>query len=130
VVLLLAGCGCNTEGCGNDLRFSAAALAQWAGSESYVVEVCADGACQSLEVSDSSKSRSFGFPVGEDVSGEVEVEISVSVGSVVKRASGLVQLESHRPNGRLCGPVCPGADLTIDKDTVRNAEPGEIVPRD
>lgn len=130
MAMVLAGCGCNTEGCGNDLRLGSAALAQWADSEAYQVEVCVNGECQSLSVPATSTSPWFGFPVREGLSGEVEVAVTVTVGSDVKRASGLIELESYHPNGAFCSPVCSGADLMVDGNSVRNAQPGLIQPRD
>ncbi len=130
MAVVLGACGCTDVGCGNDLRFDAATLAQWIGSDSYVVEVCADGRCETLDVPANATTHWFGFPLGEDASGEVTVEVTITAGSDEKQASGIVELDSYQPNGRFCTPTCSGADLTIEGDSVRNAEAGLIPPRD
>lgn len=130
IAVVLVGCACNAEGCGNDLRMDAATLRQWIGSEAFVVEVCADDRCESRTVSASSSTRWLGFPLSENISGEVAVEVTITAGSDEKHASGIVELNSYKPNGRFCTPTCSGADLTVDGESVRNAEPGLIAPRD
>ncbi|MDX2343688.1 MAG: hypothetical protein QNL12_08170 [Acidimicrobiia bacterium] len=130
MAVVLGACACNAAGCGNDLRFDAASLREWIGSKAFVVEVCADGRCESRRVSASSTTRWFGFPLNEDVSGEVKVEVTITAGSDEKQASGIVELDGYQPNGRFCTPTCSGADLTIEGDSVQNAEPGLIAPRD
>jgi len=130
LAVVLASCGCDAEGCGNDLRFDAATLRQWIGSGAFVIEVCADDRCESLNVPANSTTRWFGFPLDEDVSEEVAVEVTITAGSDEKHASGIVELNSYQPNGRFCTPTCSGADLTVNGDSVRNAEPGLIAPRD
>jgi hypothetical protein len=131
MAVVLSACGCSTVGCGDDIRIDAKTLAQWAGSDSFTVEVCVNGECDTpLEVSHTSSLHSLGFPIGADVTGEVEVDVTVSAGPEVKHASGAVELYSYRPNGRFCSPSCSGADITIDGNSVRQAEPGLIPPRD
>jgi len=130
MALILVGCGCTDEGCGNDLRFSSEMLVDWASADEFTLEVCADGDCETLKVTDASSSPWFAFPLDPDVSGSVDVEVTITSPTSAQSASGTIELDSYRPNAGLCGPVCPGADVTIDNGTVLNTGSGEIPPRD
>ena len=130
MALVLVGCGCTDEGCGNDLRFSSETLMEWANADEFTLEVCADGDCETLNVTDASSSPWFGFPLDQDLSGSVDVEVAITSAGSTQSASGPIELDSYRPNGGLCAPVCPGADVSIENGTVLNAESGEIPPRD
>lgn len=124
--VLLTACGCNAVGCGNDLRVDVPTLSQWIGQESFTVEVCADGNCDTADVDAVAAAASLGGDIvpfavlPEGASGDVAVEITVTAGTEVKHASGSVTLESYRPNGRFCPPTCTGADITVDDGAVRN----------
>jgi len=124
--VLLTACGCNTVGCGHDLRVDVPTLSQWIGHEFFTVEVCVDGSCDTVDVDAVAAAASLGGDivpfavVPEGASGDVAVEITVTAGTEVKHASGSVALESYRPNGRFCPPTCMGADITIDDGVVRN----------
>ncbi|MGF1617256.1 MAG: hypothetical protein ACFCU2_05540, partial [Acidimicrobiia bacterium] len=128
MALILVGCGCTAEGCGNDLRFSSEMLVDWASADEVTLEVCADGDCHTLNVTDASSSTWFGFPLDPDASGSVDVEVTITSSASTQFASGTIELDSYRPNTGLCGPACPGADVTIDNGTVLNAGSGEIPP--
>ncbi|HEX9864431.1 MAG TPA: hypothetical protein VGC03_05635 [Acidimicrobiia bacterium] len=130
MAMVLVGCGCTDVGCGNDIRFDAATVASWIGSQAFTMTVCAEGECQTLRVSDASQSDWFGFEVDPDASGELDVELTVTAGAETRDASGTIELGSYRPNKGLCPPVCPEADVGLEGDVLRNAEPGSITPRD
>jgi hypothetical protein len=130
MALILVGCGCTDEGCGDDLRFSSEMLIDWANADEFTMEVCAAGECETLTVADASSSSWFGFPLDPDASGSVDVEVTITSPTSTQSASGTIGLDSYRPNAGLCGPVCPGADVTIENGTVSNAGSGEIPPRD
>ena len=128
--MLLVGCGCTDAGCGNDLRFGAEMLVEWAGAEEFLLEVCVEGDCETLQVGDALSSGYFGMPVSPDINGSTDVELTVTTNSGSRTASGTIELDSYRPNGGFCPPVCPGADVAVEDETLRNADPGEIPPRD
>lgn len=130
MALVLAGCGCTAEGCGADLRFGAEMLAGWADAEEFTLEVCVEGACETLHVGDALSSEYFAMPVGPNLTGSVDVELTVTTDAGSRTASGTIELGSYRPNGGFCPPVCQEADVSIEGETLRNAEPGEIPPRD
>ncbi len=130
MALALVGCGCTSEGCGNDLRFSSEMLSQWANADDFTLEVCTDGVCETLNVTDASDSPWFGLPLDPDLSGSVDVEVTITSDETIQTANGTIELDSYRPNGGLCAPVCPGADVSIQNGSVLNAEAGEISPRD
>lgn len=130
MAFLLVACGCTAEGCGNDLRFGSEMLSQWIGAEQFTLEVCVDDTCETLHVSEVASVAWFGMPLDEDVPDSVNVEVTAMIDGTSRTASGTIELDSYRPNGGLCAPVCPGADVVIEGDTLRNAEPGELPPRD
>lgn len=105
-------------------------LTELANSEEFTLEVCVDGDCETLEVTDASSSPWFGFPLDQDLSGSVDVEVTIIALRFPQTASGRIELDTYRPNGGPCAPVCPGADVSIENGTVRNAPFGEIAPRD
>lgn len=130
IALVLVGCGCTDEGCGNDLRFSSQMLTEWANADEFTLEVCVDDNCETLEITNASSSSWFGLPLDSDASGSLDVEVTVTSLRFTQTATGRIELDSYRPNGGLCAPACQGADVAIENDTVHNAEPGEIPPRD
>jgi hypothetical protein len=130
MALVLVGCGCTAEGCGNDLRFSSEMLIDWANADEFTMEVCANGDCETLQVTDASSSPWFGFPLDPDLSGSVDVDVTITSQGATQTASGTIELDRYRPNGGLCAPVCPGADVSIENGTLNNAASGEIPPRD
>lgn len=99
-------------------------------ADEFTLEVCVDGDCETLQVTDASSSPWFGLPFDPDLSGSVEVEVTITSPGATQTASGTIDLDNYRPNGCLCAPVCPGADVTIENGTVHNVESGEIPPRD
>ncbi len=130
MALLLVACGCTAEGCGNDLRFGAQMLSVWADAEEFLLEVCVEGDCETLQVGDALGSAYFGMPLDPESSGSADVEVTVTTDTGSRTATGTIDLDSYRPNGGLCAPVCQGADVAIDGNTLRNAEAGEVPPRD
>jgi hypothetical protein len=130
MTLLLAGCGCTSVGCGADLRFGAAMLAEWAEAEEFTLEVCVVGECETLHVGNALSSEYFAMPVDPARTRSVDVELTVTTDEGSRTATGTIELDSYRPNGGFCAPVCQEAEVSIDGDTLRNAEPGEIPPRD
>lgn len=130
MALVLVGCGCTSEGCGNDLRFASGQLTQWANSEEFTLEICAEGDCETLNVTDASSTPWFGFPLDPNLSGSVQIEATITSAESTQSATGTIELDSYRPNGGLCAPVCPGADVSIEEGRLTNAESGEIPPRD
>ena len=130
MALLLVGCGCTDAGCGNDIRFDAATVASWIGSPAFTMTVCAEDECQTLQVSDASEADWFGFELDPGASGEIDVELTIAADAETRDASGTIELGTYRPNNGLCPPVCPTADVSLEGDTLRNAEPGLITPRD
>jgi len=130
MALLLAGCGCTAVGCGADLRFGAVMLAEWVEAEQFTMEVCVEGECEILHVGDALSSEYFAMPVDPALTGSVEVELTVTTDEGRQTATGTIELDSYRPNGGFCAPVCQEAEVSIDGDTLENAEPGEIPPRD
>jgi len=105
-------------------------LTQWANADEFTLEVCADGDCETLNVTDASSSPWFGFPLDPDLSGTVDVEVTITSEETTQSAIGTIELDSYRRNGGLCAPLCPGADVSIENGSVLNAESGEIPPRD
>jgi hypothetical protein len=103
-------------------------LTDWAGAEDFTLRVCIEGDCQSLQVTDASSYAWLGMPLNSEVSGGVSVEVTISSENGNKTATGNIELENFRPNGAFCAPVCQGADVTVDGDTLRNAEGGETAP--
>ena len=130
MALVLAACGCTDEGCGNDLRFDGAMLSAWAGGGEFTLQVCVEGDCETLEVEDDMATGYFGMPHDPDISGSADVEVTAVTDAGRSTATGTIDLMSYRPNGGYCAPICQGADVAIEGDTVRNAEPGEVPPRD
>jgi predicted small secreted protein len=130
MALLLAGCGCTAVGCGADLRFGSEMLADWAEAEEFTLEVCVEGDCETLHVGDALSSEYFAMPVDPALTRSVDVELTVTTDERSRTATGTVELDSYRPNGAFCAPVCREADVSINGDTLRNAGSGEIPPRD
>lgn len=105
-------------------------LTEWANADEFRLEVCVDGDCETLQVTDAASSPWFGLPLGPDLSGSVDIEVIIASAGSTQSATGTIELDGYRPNGGLCAPVCPGADVTIENGSVFNAEPGEIPSRD
>jgi hypothetical protein len=130
MALVLVACGCTDEGCGNDLRFSSRMLMDWADADEFTLELCINGDCETRHITDASSSPWLGLPLDPSLSGSIAVEVALSTSASTQSASGTIELDSYRPNGGLCAPVCRAADVVIENGTVQNAEPGEIPPRD
>lgn len=60
----------------------------------------------------------------------VSVEITATANGDSRTASGVIDFDDYRPNRGLCAPVFPGADVLVEGDTLTNAEPGDLPPRD
>lgn len=65
MALVLAGCGCTSEGCG-DLRFGSEMLADWIGSDEFTLEVCVEDECTTVEITDVETIPWFGTPLDSD----------------------------------------------------------------
>lgn len=130
MALVLVGCGCTSEGCGNDLRFGSEMLAEWIDSDDFTLEVCVEDECTTVNITDGETIPWFGTPLDSDVPDSVNVEVTATADGDSRTASGVIELDGYRPNGGLCAPVCPGADVLVEGDTLTNAEPGDLPPRD
>lgn len=119
LAILLAGC-CTQKGCGTDVRFSRQDLSHWAGAEEFDLEICVEQQCQTYRITPES-SQVLGAPMaGFEHLTEVQVEVVALVNGVRRTAAGEIEVADYRPNGGLCPPVCAGADVAIDGDTLRN----------
>jgi hypothetical protein len=117
---VLAACGCTTIGCGPGLQFDYENLTQWAGAESFAIEVCVDGVCDTRAVMPSSAVRSIEFTVPEESPTVILVEITATTDAQAVHATGRVTTTSSRPNGPFCSPLCRSAEVIVDGEELRN----------
>ena len=121
MTLVLAGCGCTQAGCGDVLLLDRSQIAAWVGSDSFTLEVCTDGECITSNVSAEPTQTKLGFPINDEASGETAVDVTVRAGSVSKKASGSIELETWRPNGSFCPPACKIAEISLEGGVFVNA---------
>lgn len=105
-------------------------LTELVNADEFTMEVCANGDCETLHITDATSSPWYGFPLDPDLSGSLDLQVTITSAESTQSATGTIELDSYRPNGGLCAPVCAGADVSIENRTVLNADPGEIPPRD
>jgi hypothetical protein len=125
VAVAVAGCGDGGAGEGADCTqigcLPASAQVQLSGlpSKSSVVELCAGDECRTVRGTRSRLGRvSVALP--RSVGDRVEVRVLIrSRGRVLAEDTALIPVESTRPNGPDCPPVCRYARSRMDLETKR-----------
>jgi hypothetical protein len=128
VLLLAAGCGddsapggssdgaCTEIGC---LPASAQVQVSGLPEGSFAVRVCADERCKAVRGRRRDVSRAL-VELPEQVGKQTRVVIEVRQrGRLIAKDAALIPIESHRPNGPDCPPVCLFARGRLDLDTGR-----------
>ena len=130
VVLVACGNGlCTQAGCFSGATFEVDEMADWVGADHYVLEVCIEDDCYELNVDEESDyPPGGGLFVGtandDNHPRRAEVTVTATTDDGTKRAaSGVVEFEIQRPNGRSCPPTCGWADLSVVNQEVRNVRP-------
>ena len=123
VAVAVAGCGDGGGGGGADCTeigcLPASAQVQLSGlpSTSAVVELCAGDECRTVRGTRSRLGRvSVALP--RSVGDSVEVRVLIrSRGRVLAEDTAVIPVESTRPNGPDCPPVCRYARSRMDLET-------------
>jgi hypothetical protein len=120
---VLAGCGDGAEssGCTEIGCLSASAQVQLSGlpSTPAVVELCADDECRTVRGTRSRLGR-VAVALPRSAGDHVQVRVSVRTrGRVVAEDEASIPVESMRPNGPDCPPVCRYARSRMDLATNR-----------
>ena len=128
VGVLIVACGGTSIGCGGDIYLLTAEAAKLAGADDFDIRVCVDGLCTGGPITAASAhaaNDSLSFDTGRSDGGDATIEIEATTADgVVHTASGIVDLDTYRPNGLFRAPVCAVANITIVDGEVRNAPPG------
>lgn len=121
MAVILAACGCTDVGCASGVAVSLASLVDWAGTESFTVELCLVDHCESQTIdperaeqlrSNNQGNVFFEFPNEADT-GLVSVSVTTDSGFLQAESSD-IDFNSDRPNGAFCEPVCYYASVEVE----------------
>jgi hypothetical protein len=126
VVCLLCAAGCGGDSAGSPegacteigcLPASAQVMVSGLPEGPFRVRVCADQRCKTVRGSRRAVSRTL-VELPDDVGESTRVSVEVRRGGrVIAKDAAEIPVESHRPNGPDCPPVCLFARSRLDMDT-------------